>query len=109
MKVDGAQSFQELIGQNHWAVKIGRIDIVMETSLQSSYRAMPHIGHLDQELYICRKLKSYLKSKLGFDRAHPAINDNRFQDCYWAEFYQYASEAIPGNKSVPRGNFMSTQ
>ena len=49
------------------------------------------------------------KRNLGFDPAHLTINEKRFQDCDWAEFYQDASEVIPWKKQVPRANFMSTQ
>jgi hypothetical protein len=36
LKADGAQRFQELIDQLRWAVEIGRVDILLETSLLSS-------------------------------------------------------------------------
>ena len=40
--------YQELIGILRWAVELGRIDILLETSLMSSYMANPRVGHLDQ-------------------------------------------------------------
>jgi hypothetical protein len=48
LKADGIQRFQELIGQLRWAVEIGRVDILLETSLLSSYLAMPRAGHLER-------------------------------------------------------------
>jgi hypothetical protein len=45
---------------------------------------------------------------LAFDPAHPAINENRFQQCDWTEFYRDASEAIPSNMPAPRGKHMTT-
>jgi hypothetical protein len=108
LKADGVQRFQELIGQLHWAVEIGRVDILLETSPLSSYLAMPRVGHLKQALHIFGYLKTHPKRKLGFDPAHPAINENRFQKCDWTELYRDASEAIPGNMPAPRGNCMST-
>jgi hypothetical protein len=36
LKADGVQRHQELIGQLRWAVEIGRVDILLETSLLSS-------------------------------------------------------------------------
>ncbi len=108
LKAHGVQRFQELIGQLRWAVEIGRVDILLETSLLSSYLAMPRVGHLEQAIHIFGYLKTHPKRKLAFDPAHPAINENRFQKCDWTEFYRDASEAIPGNMPAPRGNCMST-
>ena len=108
LKADGVQRFQELIGQLRWAVEIGRTDILLETSLLSSYLAMPRAGHLEQTLHIFGYLKQHTKRKLAFDPAHPNIDENRFQKCDWTEFYRDASEAIPGNMPKHRGNCMST-
>ena len=108
LKADGVQRFQELIGQLRWAVEIGRVDILLETSLLSSYLAMPRAGHLEQALHIFGYLKTHPKRKIAFDPAHPDIDENRFQKCDWTEFYRDASEAIPGNMPKPRGNGMST-
>ena len=57
-----------------------------------SYVSMPCIGNLDQALHIFEYLKYHTKRKLGVDLAHPAINENRFQDCDWKEFYRDAIE-----------------
>ena len=108
LKADGVQRFQELIGQLRWAVEIGRVDILLETSLLSSHLAMPRAGHLEQAFHIFGYLKTHPKRKIGFDPAHPDINENRFQQCDWAEFYRDAREAIPNNMPAPRGKSMST-
>ncbi len=61
LKADGVQRFQELIGQLRWAIEIGRVDILLETSLLSSYLAMPRAGHLEQALHIFGYLKTHPK------------------------------------------------
>ena len=38
----------------------------------------------------------------------PAINESRFQQCDWTDFYRDAEEVIPGNMPFARGNFMWT-
>ncbi len=48
LKADGVQHFQELIRQLWWAVEIGPVDILLETSLLSSYLAMPQVGILNR-------------------------------------------------------------
>ena len=88
-------------------LEAGHIGILLRTLLLSSYLSMTHIEHIYQALHIFRYLNSRPKSKLVFEATHPIINEDLFQDCYQVEFYWYASEAIPENKPVPRGNFMS--
>ena len=46
LKANGIQYFQELIGVLRWACEIGRVDILLETSLLSTHLASPCIGHL---------------------------------------------------------------
>ena len=58
LKADGLQWYQEIIGCLRWAVELGRIDILLETSLMSQYLALPREGHLEQVLHIVGYLKS---------------------------------------------------
>jgi hypothetical protein len=48
--------FQELIGILRWAIELGRVDIMVEVSMFSTYLAMPRVGHLEQAIHI--KVKS---------------------------------------------------
>ena len=41
LKHDGLQRYQELIGMLHWAVELGRVDILLETALMSTHLALP--------------------------------------------------------------------
>jgi hypothetical protein len=66
LKSDGVQYFQELIGMLRWAVEIGRVDILLETSLLSTHLAMPRVGHLEQVYRMFGYLKLYPKRKLAF-------------------------------------------
>ena len=43
---DRHTTFQELIHMLCWAIKIGRVDILMEVSMLSTYQASPREGHL---------------------------------------------------------------
>ena len=71
---DGMQQYQELIGQIRWAVDIGRLGIMLEKFLLSSYLVIPRVGHLEQAFHIFGYFKAHPKSKLGFNPAHPSIN-----------------------------------
>ena len=100
------QQYQELIGHMICSVDIGRLEILLETSLLSSYLAISRVGKPEQAFYIFGYLKSHPKRKLVFDLAHPAINKNRFRQCECMECYRDSEEVIPGNVLVARGNFM---
>jgi hypothetical protein len=52
LKADGVQYYQELIGVLRWAIKLGRVDLLLEVSLMSAYLAMPRAGHLEQLFHI---------------------------------------------------------
>ena len=78
LKGDGLHYYQELIGVLWWAVELGRVDILLETSLMSTYLAMPRLGHLEQVFHIFGYLKSNSKRRIAFDASHPWIDERRF-------------------------------
>ena len=103
LKVDGMQWYQEIVGSLRWAIEIGRVDILLETSLMSSYLAMPREGHLEQVLHIVGYLKQRKKMKLMFDSSVPSVDEKWFQKYEWFDFYRDAKEAIPPNMPEARG------
>ena len=105
---DGVQYYQELIGILGWAVELGRVDILLETALMSTYMALPRVGHLNQLYRVFGFLKLYPKRKLAFDPSHPRIIERMFKQYDWFDFYRDSKEAIPGDMPRPRGNPMST-
>ena len=76
LKADDIQYFQEFIGVIQWACEIGRVNILLETSLLSTHLASPRIGHLEQVFHIFGYLEDISKHKLGFDPGHPSIDIN---------------------------------
>ena len=108
LKSDGTQYYQELIGILRWAVELGRVDILLETALMSTYMAMPCVGHLNQLYRIFGYLKMHPKRKLAYDAQHPLISEKMFKLYDWFDFYRDAKEAIPDDMPKPRGNSMST-
>ena len=101
LKADGVQYYQELIGVLRWACEIGRVDILLEVALLSTYLASPRLGHLEQVFHIFGYLKEHPKRKIGFDSAHPKIDPGRFHKFNWEDFYKGAEEAIPENMPKP--------
>jgi hypothetical protein len=105
---DGIQTYQELIGVLRWAVELVQVDILLEASLMATFMAMPREGHLQMLYRMFGNLKLHPKRNLAFDPAHPVVNEKRFKECNWYDFHRNATEAIPGDMPVPRGNPMST-
>ena len=103
LKADGLQTYQEIIGSLRWAVELGRVDILLETSLLSQYLAMPREGHLEQVFHIVGYLKQNKKLRLMFDSAQPKMKSNWFKEYDWFDFYRDAKEAIPPNMPEARG------
>ena len=75
LKADGLQYYQELVGVLRWMVELGRVDILLETSLMSAHLALPRLGHLEQLIHIFGYLKAHPKRNLSFDAVYPNIDE----------------------------------
>ena len=103
--------YQSLVGIMRWLCEIGRIDILTETSLLSTYLSCPRVGHLHQALHVFKYLKDHKRSKYVFDPTYVNINDDHlpYEDRattkakYMAELYPDAVEEKPANAPRPRG------
>ncbi len=65
-----ANYYMELIGILRWLVELGRIDIMVDVSLLSSYTMQPRMGHLDQVFHIFGYLKRNKRATIVFDESH---------------------------------------
>ena len=108
MMVDGLQQYQELIGHLRLAIEIRTMDILLEMLLVLNHLTMPQVRHLEQAFHILGYSKGHPNRKLGCDPAHPAIDENRFQQYDWTDFYRDAKYSIQGNMPAARGKFMWT-
>ena len=79
MNAQGLQTYQELIGILIWAVKIGRVDILLELSLLSFHLVLPRVGHVQAVYRIFGYLRQAPKRKLNFDPTMPSILEDRFK------------------------------
>ena len=59
--------YQNMIGILRWACELGRLDILLETSLLSQYMVSPRYGHLKQAINMFAYLKSHDRSWLVLD------------------------------------------
>ena len=89
-------------------VELGRVDILMETSMMSTHLAMPRRGHLEQVHHIFGYLKEWPKQKLFFDPQHPELDERSFTTYDWYDLYRDAKEPVPGDMPAPRGQTVST-
>jgi len=107
LKDDGIQRYKEIIGSLRWAIEIGRVDILLETSLLSKHLALPREGHLEQALHMIGYLKSHKKLRLLFDPGCPTVKESWFSKYDWFDFYRDAKEAMPPNMPEARGHSIS--
>jgi hypothetical protein len=96
--------YMQLVGILRWAVELGRIDIHLSVALMAQYLAQPRIGHLDQVYHIFAYIKAHIRSRIILDPTVPYVNNDRFLQVDWREFYPDATEAVPTNAPEPRGN-----
>jgi hypothetical protein len=94
----------ELIGILRWAVELGRIDIMVDVSLLSSYSMQPRMGHLDQVFHIFGYLKRNKRATIIFDEQRVNWDEASFEQHNWSDFYRDAKDEIPPNAPPPRGN-----
>ena len=88
-----------------WICEIGRIDILTDTSLLSTYLSFPQVGHLHQALHIFKYLKYHKRSKCVFNPTYVDINDDHLPQeersatkaKYMKELYPDAVEDNPTN------------
>ena len=108
LKADDVQYYQELIGLLRWAVDIGRIDILIEVSLMSSYLASPREGHLEEVIHIFGYLKHKPKQKILLVPQRPIVIESRFLVFSWEDLYCGAKENIAEDMPQPRDKSVST-
>lgn len=98
-----ANYYQSCIGVLHWAVELGRVDMITEVSTLASHMAMPRQGHLDAVLHVFGYLKCRHNARLVLNPTYPEVNEADFMVHDWKEFYGDIKEAIPDDAPEPRG------
>jgi hypothetical protein len=80
--------YLQLIGILRWAIKLGRIDIALETALMSQYSALPREGHLEAVVYhIFAYLATHSNGRIVFNATTLLIDEDCFQhDVDWSVY-----------------------
>jgi hypothetical protein len=97
-----ANYFQSQIGILRWYVELGRIDIITEVSIISTFLCMPREGHLDAMYHLFEYLSLHHNSRVVFDPTYPDVDICAFIKTYWKPMYGDVKEAIPPNAPVTR-------
>ncbi len=113
LNTEDVTTFQEMIGVLRWATEIGRVDILTELSMLSSYQASPRRGNLEQVYHIFAFLKKKPKLTLYFDVSRPEIDPSCFSGDDASDFkerYRDAEEQLPPEHMTPkpRGRSVTT-
>ena len=105
LEPDMISRYQQLIGILRWACELGRLDILLETSLLSSYNAAPRQGHLDQAYNIFSYLKQHQPQCIVFDPTKPEVSTEfvEYESSAWEDHYKPLEEPMPDDMPSPRG------
>ena len=76
---DDVQYYQELIGMIRWGIEIGRVYILHEVLILSTYQASPRDGYMEQLLHIWAFLDNNPKLTLYFDPSRPLLDYGDFK------------------------------
>ena len=81
---DAASYYLTIIGILRWMIELGRINIITEVLILSSYVALPREGHLEAALYVVVHVMPHVgqkyNSRLVYDPLYPEINHSSFKE-----------------------------
>ena len=75
-----ANYYKSLIGIVRWMIELGRIDMVTEVLLLSSFLAIPRLGHLEAVFFIFAYLDNKHNARMIFDPTYPEIEMSDFKE-----------------------------
>jgi hypothetical protein len=97
-----ANYFQSQIGILCWCVELGRIDMISEVSMLSTFLCMSREGHLDAVYHLFAYLSLHHNARVVFDPTYPDVYMRAFIKTDWKPMYGDVKEAIPPNDPVTR-------
>jgi hypothetical protein len=78
-----ANFYQSQIGRLRWCVELGRIDIITEVSMMSTYLYFPSEGHLEAVSHVCSYLGLYHNARVLIDPTYPSVDMDTFIKNDW--------------------------
>jgi hypothetical protein len=89
-----ANFYQSQIGILRWCVELGRIDIITEVSMLSTYLCLPREGHLEAVFHVFVYLGLHQNARVVFDPTYPDVDMGTFIKTDWK---------FPSDAPIPRG------
>jgi hypothetical protein len=90
-----ANFYQSQIGILRWCVELGRIDIITEVSMLSTYLCLPREGHLEAVFHVFAYLGLHHNARVVFDPRYPAVDMGTFIKTDWKSMYGDVKDMIP--------------
>jgi hypothetical protein len=87
-----ADYFQLQIGILRWCAELGRIDIITEVSMLSTFLRVPREGHLAAVYHLFAYLSLYHNARVVFDPTYPDIDIRAFIKTDWKTMYGEVNE-----------------
>jgi hypothetical protein len=98
-----ANFYQSQIGILRWCIELGRIDIITEVSMLSTYLCLPREGYLEAVFRVFAYLGLHHNARVVFDPTYPAVDMGTFIMTDWKSMYGDVKEMIPPGAPIPRG------
>jgi hypothetical protein len=98
-----ANFYQSQIRILRWYVELGRIGIINEVSMLSTYLCLPLEGHLEAFFHVFAYLGLHHNARVVFDPTYPTVDMGTLIKTDFKYMYGYVKEMIPSDAPVPRG------
>jgi hypothetical protein len=98
-----ANFYQSQIGILRWCVELGRIDIITEVSMLSTYLCLPLERHLEAVFHVFAYLGMHHNARVVFDPTYPAVDMGTFIKTEWKSMYGDVKEMTPSDAPIPCG------
>jgi hypothetical protein len=84
-------------------VDLGRIDIITEVSMLSTYLCLPREGHLEAVFHVCAYIALHHNARVVFDPTYPSVDMGTFIKTDWKSIHGDVNEMISSDAAVPCG------
>jgi hypothetical protein len=84
-------------------VELGRIVIITEVSILSTYLCLPREGHLESVFHVFAYLGLHHNARVVFDPTYPAVDMGTFIKTDWKSMNGGVKEMAPSDVPIPRG------
>jgi hypothetical protein len=87
----------------YWCVELGRIDIITEVSMLSTYLFLPREGHLEAAFHVFSYLGIHHNARVVFDPTYPSVDMGTFIKTDLKSMYGDVKDMLPSDAPIPRG------